>query len=68
MLTDAYRQTRSAGLGLGVAIEPAGERQDVHIVLVTAQGKQQFTRPYGGAPENAPRWALNHSLDLIRNL
>jgi competence/damage-inducible protein CinA-like protein len=67
-LTDAYRQTRRAEIGLGVAIAPAGTRQDVHLVLVTLQGKQQFTRPYGGPPENAPRWALHHSLDLIRNL
>lgn len=67
-LTDVYRQTRTADIGLGVAIEPAGARQDVHLVLVTSQGVQQFTRPYGGAPENAPRWALHHSLDLIRNL
>jgi len=67
-LTDAYRQTRSAEIGLGVAIQPAGARQDVHLVLVTPQGTQHFTRPYGGPPENAPRWALHHSLDLIRNL
>jgi len=67
-LTDAYRQTRSAEIGLGVAIQPAGARQDVHLALVTPQGTQHFTRPYGGPPENAPRWALHHSLDLIRNL
>lgn len=68
MLTEAYRQTRTAEIGLGVAIQPAGERQEVYLILVTPQGKQQFIRPYGGPPENAPRWALHHSLDLIRNL
>jgi hypothetical protein len=67
-LTEAYRQRRAADVGLGVVIHPAGERQDVHLVLLTPQGKQQFFHPYGGAPENAPRWALNQSLDLIRNL
>jgi competence/damage-inducible protein CinA-like protein len=67
-LVEAYRQTHAADAGLGVAIQPAGERQDVHLALVTPQGKQQFIRPYGGPPENAPRWALHHSLDLIRNL
>jgi hypothetical protein len=25
-------------------------------------------RPYGGPPEYAPRWALHHSLDVIRKL
>jgi competence/damage-inducible protein CinA-like protein len=67
-LTEAYRQKRAADVGLGVVIRPSGDRQDVHIVLLTPQGKQQFFHPYGGAPENAPRWALNQSLDLIRNL
>jgi competence/damage-inducible protein CinA-like protein len=67
-LTEAYRQRQAAEVGLGVVIQPAGERQDVHLVLLTPQGKQQFFHPYGGAPENAPRWALHHSLDLIRNL
>jgi hypothetical protein len=67
-MTEACRQRRAADVGLGVVIRPAGERQDVHLVLLTPQEKQEFTRPYGGAPENAPRWALNHSLDLIRNL
>jgi competence/damage-inducible protein CinA-like protein len=67
-LTEAYRQRQTAEVGLGVVIQPAGERQDVHLVLLTPQGKQQFFHPYGGAPENAPRWALHHSLDLIRNL
>jgi len=65
---DACRNSRHAQVGLGVAIHPAGGRQDVHLALVTPMGKQQFTRPYGGPPENAPRWALHHSLDLIRNL
>lgn len=67
-LTEAYRQRQAAEVGLGVVIQPARERQDVHLVLLTPQGKQQFFHPYGGAPENAPRWALHHSLDLIRNL
>ena len=65
---EACRESRHAQVGLGVAIHPAGERQDVHLVLVTPMGKQRFTRPYGGPPDNAPRWALHHSLDLIRNL
>ncbi len=66
--TEACRNSYHAQVGLGVAIHPAGERQEVYLVLVTPMGKQQFTRPYGGPPENVPRWALHHSLDLIRNL
>ena len=66
--TDAFRQSRAADVGLGVAIQPAGERQNVSIVVVTPSGEQRFIRPYGGPPEYAPRWALHHSLDILRKL
>jgi competence/damage-inducible protein CinA-like protein len=67
-LAQRFRQEKEAQVGLGVAIYPAGEKQDVVLVLLTPDGEQQFTRPYGGPPEYAPRWALHHSLDLIRNI
>ncbi len=67
-LTAAYKVTRQAEVCLGVAIYPAPERQEVCIVVTTPGGTQEFTRPYGGPPEYAPRWALHHSLDLLRKL
>jgi competence/damage-inducible protein CinA-like protein len=67
-LTEAFRSSRQADVGLGVAIYPAKERQEVHLVLITPQDQQIFNRPYGGPPEYAPRWATHHSLDIIRNL
>ena len=66
--TAAYRHSRQAEVGLGVAIYPAPEKQDVHIVVLTPRGEQHYTHPYGGPAGNAPRWALHHSLDVIRNL
>jgi hypothetical protein len=38
------------------------------LVLVSPDGQQTLKRPYGGPPEYAPRWALHHSLDLLRKL
>jgi nicotinamide-nucleotide amidase len=67
-VTASFRQSRHADIGLGVAIYPAGERQDVYLTLITPHGEQHYTRPYGGPAENASRWALHHSLDIIRNL
>lgn len=67
-LTAAYRQSRRAEVGLGATILPGLERQEVHIVLITPDGLQQFTRPYGGPPAYAARWAVHHSLDLLRSL
>lgn len=66
--TAAYRQTRMAEVCIGVAIYPGLETQDVHIALITPERREIYTRPYGGPPENAPRWALHHSLNLLRNL
>jgi nicotinamide-nucleotide amidase len=66
--TDEYRISRNADVGLGVAIHPDGAKQDVYLALITPEGRQQFMRPYGGPPEYAPRWALHHSLDVIRKL
>jgi len=66
--TDAYRQAQGAEVGLGVAIYPGPEQQDVRLVLITPDSTQQVTRPYGGPPEYVPRWALHHSLDLLRTI
>ncbi len=67
-VTENYRQAREAEVGLGVAIYPHGEKQDVVVALITPEGKRTLLRPYGGPPEYAPRWALHHSLDILRNL
>lgn len=64
----AYRQTHKAEVCLGVAIQRGREKQNVHILLITPEGAKKFSRPYGGPPGNTPRWALHHSLDVIRNL
>jgi competence/damage-inducible protein CinA-like protein len=63
-----YCQARQANAGLAVAIYPEKEKQDVRFVLKTPSGQQEFSRPYGGPPENAARWAFHHSLDVIRKL
>jgi competence/damage-inducible protein CinA-like protein len=67
-LTRSFRDARQADVCLGVAIQSDGERQMIYLTLITPQGVENFTRPYGGPPEYASRWALHHSLDLIRNL
>jgi competence/damage-inducible protein CinA-like protein len=67
-ITEQARQACGAEVCLGVVLLPRGERQEIHILLITPQGSQQFERPYGGPPEYAPRWALHHSLDVIRKL
>lgn len=64
----SYRNNKQVDVCLGVAVYQGTEKRDVHIVLITPEGQQQFTRPYGGPPEYAPRWALHHSLDFLRKI
>jgi competence/damage-inducible protein CinA-like protein len=66
--TEAYRQARQAEIGLGVTILRGPERQEVRLVLITPQERQDFSRPFGGPPEYAPRWATHHALDILRHI
>jgi hypothetical protein len=67
-LVTSYREDRGVETCLGIAIFPGPEKQDVHLALTSPDGQQSLTRPYGGPPEYAPRWAVNHGLDLLRKL
>jgi nicotinamide-nucleotide amidase len=67
-LTDSYRLSHHADIGLGVSIHPGDESIEVLMVLINHDQTQNSTRRYGGPPEYAPIWAINQSLDLIRRL
>jgi nicotinamide-nucleotide amidase len=67
-LTDSYRLSHHADVGLGVSIQPSDDSQEVFQVLISPQGSQKYSRRYGGPPEYAPTWAINQSLDLIRRI
>ena len=63
-----FSQQCGAEIGLGVTILKGKEKQEVEITLITPDGVQFYQRPYGGPPEYAPRWAMHHSLDILRTL
>jgi competence/damage-inducible protein CinA-like protein len=65
---EAARQAGQAELGMGVFLYPTGDKQEIYITIITPGGRQEQARPYGGPPGNAPQWAINHSLDILRNL
>jgi len=64
----AYREQYHADTALGISMQPGAARQEIHILLITPRGQESLSRPYGGAPANAPRWGVNHGLNLIRSL
>ena len=63
-----YRKNHQVDVCLGVSIQPETERQVIHLVLMTPVSEITLTRPYGGPASYAPRWAIHHSLDLLRRL
>ena len=67
-LAISYRQSSHAQVALGISLIPGPEKQDIYLSLITPDETQQFHRPYGGAPGNASRWAVNHALNLLRKL
>jgi len=66
--TAEYQIQKRVDVALGVFLIPGAERQEIFITLVSPEGSKEVTRPYGGPPGNAPRFAVNTSLDLLRNL
>jgi competence/damage-inducible protein CinA-like protein len=66
--TVMYRTQQNADVGLGVVILPQEDKQDIHIALITPIEQHQYARSYGGAPDNAPIWAMNQSLDILRRI
>jgi nicotinamide-nucleotide amidase len=66
--TATYRDNRGASVGLGVTIDPAINRHEVHFVLITPHQTHQSMRPYGGPAANVSHWAFHLSLDLLRSI
>lgn len=70
-LTDIIRQkakSTTANLVCGLVLSPDENQQNLYIVLISPQGEQQERRSYGGPPQNAPLWAANITLDLLRKI
>lgn len=63
-----YHQTHQADVGLGVRLIPGPVKQDIQMMIITPEGESNSTRSYGGHPDYASLWAVNLSLDLLRNL
>ncbi|MFN2158627.1 MAG: competence/damage-inducible protein A [Anaerolineales bacterium] len=53
---------------LGTMLSSQTGKIEIHIVLISPSGTEHVTPLFGGPPEYAPRWALNHSLNFLRNL
>lgn len=59
-------QSRSTDLVLGASLNPQNDKQVLNIIFLTPDGEEELVRSYGGPPQQAPTWAVNFCLDLIR--
>jgi nicotinamide-nucleotide amidase len=67
-LTQDFRDAQDLDVSIGIGLYPAGEKQDIHIVLITPDKEKILVRSYGGPPQLAQTWAVNTGLDMIRKL
>ncbi len=63
-----YRKAKNISVVLGVTLIPRGEKQEVHMVFISPDEEREFSRPYGGPPKNATTWAVNQSINVIRQV
>ncbi len=61
-----FHQLRQANMTLGVCLIPQKEKQLLNLVVIDPSGEQELVRSYGGPPQQAPAWAINLCIDLIR--
>ena len=66
--TEEARRREKTDAALGVALFLGETRHTAEVCLVTPQGKRIRRLTYGGHPRNAPRWAANFALDLLRRV
>lgn len=63
---EKVRRGKNSSLALGIALSIIGEQQNITIHVLTPQGNEERHLTYGGHPGNAPRWATNIGLDILR--
>jgi len=66
----AREMCEKTGADVAVAISVMGNdtSTDVEIFLLTPEAPREHRLQYGGHPLNAPRWACNMALDILRRL
>jgi nicotinamide-nucleotide amidase len=65
---DQMQSKLSADLCLGVSIHHLIGKSHIDISIVSPLGKQTYSRSYGGPISTTPQYAMNHSLNIIKNM
>ncbi len=60
------RNRTGVDLALGIGLEPGKDVQIARILAQTTRDHREVEYYYGGAPGNAPLWAVHMGLDVLR--
>lgn len=66
-LMQEYRDQKQSDLVLGLMLNLQDDQQELFVALLDNETVTEYQRLYGGPAGDAKRWALNVSLDLVRN-
>jgi len=61
-----FRKKSGTDVALGVSLHPGAEVQEACIAIVREEDEKLSRFTYGGPAENAPLWAVNLALNLLR--
>ena len=67
-ISENYRSTHQAQVCIGTSVKTTNELVEIQMVVITPDGTEHVTPLFGGPPQYARRWAINHSLNAIRKL
>jgi competence/damage-inducible protein CinA-like protein len=62
------RQDKHADVCISASLQPAGEKQNLSIAIISPVKQSELRFSYGGPPQMAPQWAVNLCLNLLRRL
>lgn len=66
-LMQEYRDQKQSDLVLGLMLNLQDDQQELFVALLDNETVTEYQRLYGGPAGDAKIWALNVSLDLVRN-
>jgi nicotinamide-nucleotide amidase len=62
----AKQEELEAEIGVGILLQPEVDHSTVELVMLYEEDFFKTSRTYGGAPKNAPTWAISQALAMLR--
>jgi nicotinamide-nucleotide amidase len=63
---EQMRQKCAVETGMGISLQPAGEKTILYLYISSPHGKEESTRSYGGERALSYPWSVNTGLEALR--